>query len=52
VIFLGRSGTGKTHLAIALASSLWSRGEDPVYHGCGLVNELIEARDDKRLTGS
>jgi DNA replication protein DnaC len=51
VIFLGRSGTGKTHLAIALGIEACGHGVRTRFTtGCGLVNELIEARDDKRLS--
>jgi len=51
VIFLGRSGTGKTHLATALGIEACAHGVSTRFTtGCGLVNELIEARDDKRLS--
>jgi len=51
VIFLGRSGTGKTHLATALGIEACGHGVRTRFTtGCGLVNELIEARDDKRLS--
>jgi DNA replication protein DnaC len=50
VIFLGRSGTGKTHLATALGMEACRQGVRTRFvTGCGLVNELIEARDEKRL---
>jgi DNA replication protein DnaC len=50
VIFLGRSGTGKTHLATALGmEACWQGVRTRFVTGCGLANELIEARDDKRL---
>ena len=50
VIFLGRSGTGKTHLATALGIAACSQGVRIRFvTGCGLANELIEARSEKRL---
>jgi DNA replication protein DnaC len=50
VIFLGRSGTGKTHLAIALGMEACREGVRTRFvTGCGLANELIEARDEKTL---
>jgi DNA replication protein DnaC len=51
VIFLGRSGTGKTHLATALGIEACAQGVKTRFTtGCALANELIEARDDKRLS--
>jgi DNA replication protein DnaC len=50
VIFLGRSGTGKTHLATALGMEACSQGiRTRFVTGCALANELIEARDEKVL---
>ena len=50
VIFLGRSGTGKTHLATALGMEACRQGVRTRFvTGCGLANELIEARDEKIL---
>jgi DNA replication protein DnaC len=50
VIFLGRSGTGKTHLATALGIAACGQGVRTRFvTGCGLANELIEARTEKRL---
>lgn len=50
VIFLGRSGTGKTHLATALGMEACRQGVRTRFvTGCGLGNELIEARNDKIL---
>ena len=50
VIFMGRSGTGKTHLATALGMEACKQGVRTRFvTGCGLANELIEARDEKRL---
>ncbi len=51
VILLGRSGTGKTHLAIALGMEACRQGVRTRFvTGCGLANELIEARDEKVLS--
>jgi len=48
VIFLGKSGTGKTHLATALGMEACTSGYRTRFvTGCGLANELIEARDEK-----
>ncbi len=50
VIFLGRSGTGKTHLATALGIEACRKGYKTRFvTGCGIVNDLVEARDDKCL---
>ena len=50
IIFLGKSGTGKTHLATALGIEACDHGiRTKFITGCGLVNELTEARDEKRL---
>jgi DNA replication protein DnaC len=50
VIFLGRSGTGKTHLATALGLEACRQGISTRFvTGCALANELIEARDEKVL---
>lgn len=50
VIFLGRSGTGKTHLATGLGMAACGQGVRTRFvTGCGLANELIEARDEKVL---
>lgn len=51
VIFMGKSGTGKTHLAISLAMEACRQGVKTRFvTGCGLVNELLEARNDKTLS--
>lgn len=51
VIFLGRSGTGKTHLATALGMEACSQGiRTRFVTGCALANGLIEARDEKVLS--
>jgi DNA replication protein DnaC len=50
VIFLGRSGAGKTHLATALGMEACRQGiRTRFVTGCALANELIEARDEKIL---
>jgi DNA replication protein DnaC len=50
VIFLGKSGTGKTHLATALGVEACRQGVRTRFvTACGLVNELIEARQEKDL---
>ena len=50
VIFMGRSGTGKTHLATALGIEACRKGYKTRFiTGCGIVNDLVEARDDKCL---
>lgn len=51
VIFLGKSGTGKTHLATALGMEACRLGiRTRFITACALVNELIEARDEKILS--
>jgi len=51
VIFLGKSGTGKTHLATSLGIEACRNGVRTRFvTGCGLANELIEARDEKALS--
>ncbi len=51
VIFLGKSGAGKTHLATALAMEACRLGVRTRFTtACALVNELIEARDEKILS--
>jgi DNA replication protein DnaC len=51
VIFLGKSGTGKTHLATALSIEACSQGYRTRFvTGCALANELIEARNEKVLS--
>ena len=50
VIFMGKSGTGKTHLATGLGMEACKQGiRTRFVTGCGLANELIEARDEKTL---
>jgi DNA replication protein DnaC len=51
VILLGKSGTGKTHLAMALGIEACEKGlRTKFITGCALTNELIEARDEKNLS--
>ena len=50
VIFLGRSGTGKTHMATALGIEACKNNFRTRFTTCyGLVNELLEARQEKTL---
>ena len=51
LVLLGDSGTGKTHLLIALGTSAAEQGRRVRYLTCAqLVNELAEAADDKQLS--
>jgi len=50
IIALGNSGTGKTHIATALGVSACQKGLPVLFTtASALVNELLEARDEKRL---
>ena len=50
VLALGNSGTGKTHLALALGLAACQQGYRVRFlTAAALVNELLEARDEKRL---
>ena len=50
VIAIGNSGTGKTHIALGLGLAACQRGLSVGFTtAAGLVNELVEARDEKRL---
>jgi DNA replication protein DnaC len=50
IIFVGKSGTGKTHLATALGMEACKHAiRTRFVTGCGLANELIEARDEQVL---
>ncbi len=50
IIFLGRSGTGKTHMATALGIEACRQSLRTRFVTCyGLVNELIEARQERAL---
>ncbi len=50
VIAIGNSGTGKTHIALGLGLAACQRGLSVGFTtAASLVNELVEARDEKRL---
>ena len=50
IIALGPSGTGKTHIALGLGLAACQKGYKVRFvTTAGLVHELIEARDEKRL---
>ena len=50
VIALGNSGTGKTHVCLALGLAACQRGLSVVFTtAAGLAHQLMEARDEKRL---
>lgn len=51
VVLLGDSGTGKTHLLIGLGTAAAEHGRRVRYvTTAALVNELVEAADDKQLS--
>jgi len=51
IIFLGKSGTGKTHLATAIGMEACRIGKKTLFTtACGLANELVEAREEKTLS--
>jgi DNA replication protein DnaC len=51
VIFVGKSGTGKTHLATGLGVEACKQGVCTRFvTGCGLANELIEAQSERTLS--
>ena len=50
VIAIGNSGTGKTHIALGLGLAACQRGLSVGFTtAAALVNELMEARDERRL---
>ena len=50
VIAVGKSGTGKTHVALGLGLAACQRGLSVGFTTAGvLVHELMEARDERRL---
>jgi len=50
IIALGNSGTGKTHIAIALGLAACQRGLSVLFTtAAALVHELLEAREEKQL---
>lgn len=51
IVLLGDSGTGKSHLLIGLGIAACEQGRRVRYVTCAhLVNELVEAADDRALT--
>ena len=51
VLMIGNSGTGKTHLAIALGVLACEQNYRVIFKTtAGLVNELVEAKQERRLT--
>jgi DNA replication protein DnaC len=51
VIFLGKTGTGKTHLSTGLGVEACRQGVRTRFvTGCALANELIESRTEKALS--
>jgi DNA replication protein DnaC len=50
VLLIGNPGTGKTHLACALAFSACAHGRKVRFHtATGLITELVECREERRL---
>lgn len=50
IIAIGNSGTGKTHACLALGLAACQRGFSVTFTtAAGLVHQLMEARDEKRL---
>jgi DNA replication protein DnaC len=50
VLLIGNSGTGKTHLATALAFAACQQGRRVRFHTVtGLVTQLLERREDRQL---
>ena len=50
IIALGNSGTGKTHMALALGLAACQKGFSVAFTtAASLVNQLMEARDERRL---
>ena len=50
ILLVGEIGTGKTHLATALGLAACRQGKRVrFYTAAGLINELTEARDERRL---
>ena len=51
IIFMGKSGTGKSHLSIGLGIEACRQGVSTRFvTGSALANELIESHDEKRLS--
>lgn len=52
ILMIGNSGTGKTHLAIATGICACEQDYRVLFKStAGLVHEMIEAKQEKRLTG-
>ena len=50
VLFIGNPGTGKTHLACALAFSACAQGRKVRFHtATDLVTQLVECREERKL---
>ncbi len=50
ILALGNSGTGKTHIALALGLAACQKGFTVAFTtAASLVNQLMEARDERRL---
>ena len=50
VLFIGNSGTGKSHLATALGFAACCEGYKVKFFGCtGLVTQLLEYREERQL---
>jgi len=51
LILFGSSGSGKTHLALALGRELCLKGKKVIFFtGCSLVQELVKAKNSLTLT--
>lgn len=51
IILMGNPGTGKTHLATGLGAAACNKGyKVRFYTAAGLVNELLEAQEQRRLS--
>lgn len=50
IVALGNSGTGKTHVALALGLAACQKGFPVAFNtAAALVHKLMEARDEKRI---
>ena len=51
IILIGNSGTGKTHLAIAVGIRACEENYRVAFRtAAGLINEMVEARNENRLS--